>query len=85
MNIEKGDKVKIIIDNQNLYFWCIGTVLTAENNNFGRQFLESGNESNWYIELTVTESSNGLTGYTYWKELPDGGVVGLLEKGAKND
>ena len=72
MTIKKGDKVKISGVQGN--FWAIGTVISAENNNFGKQFQESGKDSNWYIELKV-EKGNIPDGYTYWKQLQDGGTV----------
>jgi hypothetical protein len=73
MTICKGDRVKISLSPDN---WGIGTVISAENNDVGQQFKESGLKRNWYIELEVEESAGRIPlGYAYWKQLYDKGTV----------
>lgn len=55
--------------------WCEGVILTAANNEWDPE-----RPPNWYIEIhkEKAEGRGWQTGYGYWKQREDGGILELL-------
>lgn len=71
--MKKGDKIKVSKVKGN--YWCIGTVISADNAKMPWE-----ENDNWYLEIDVMEG-NIPKGYTYWKQKYDGGEVEILNEG----